>query len=75
MSDIFGDGYGHSHDWARGFTGRDKCTPYTCRACGLKFYHFYDVTPGIFAAIQKQGNIDDQCAEATSLNRGGKRGT
>lgn len=62
MSAIFGNGFGSSHDWLRGPTGQDKCTPYRCKGCNAMFYHHYDRTPGIFAAIEKQGNISDQCS-------------
>jgi hypothetical protein len=67
-SDIYGTGYGSSHTWKRGETRqlpydadyRLKATSYTCTACNTIFYHYYDTTPDIFAAI-KQAGIADTC--------------
>lgn len=64
-SNIFGKGYGDSHQWIRGGTnqvGSDwmyKATYYEC-PCGARFSHPYDIIPNIFEAIRQAG-VADKC--------------
>ncbi len=64
MSDIFGSGFGSSHNWKRGFTSAFKSTSYRCEGCGTVFFHNYDDVPNIHKAIELQG-ISDSCSGAT----------
>jgi len=67
MSDIYGAGYGHKHNWKRGFQPYgQKGTPYKCETCGVEFTHWYDQTPSIFTAIKEDG-IPEFCLKQPSL--------
>ena len=64
MSDIYGNGYGSSHDWRYDSTqifGGEWATRYFCRHCARRFVHFYHTTPDIFEAMTKADHVTDAC--------------
>ena len=64
MSDIYGEGYGASHEWVRGYQPHgDRSTPYKCKKCGVEFRHWYNVVPNIHEAIREAG-IPDKCGQS-----------
>lgn len=68
MSDIYGEGWGSSHDWQNKGTNQVgsaywvKATYYVCKKCGITFKHEYDLIPDIFKAIELNG-IPDKCSK------------
>jgi hypothetical protein len=66
MSDIYGTGWGSSHDWHYEYSNDTKHSFYTCRACKAFFVHSYDRIPNIFDALKLDGEqglnrFPDQC--------------
>jgi hypothetical protein len=64
MSDIYGTGFGSTHDWAYEFTddfGGESGTRYHCRKCGQVFVHRYNSTPDIFVAMVRSNGVTDDC--------------
>ncbi len=65
MSKIIGTGHGDSHDWEIKGTEemplrQDRSTLFVCRDCGLRFRHWYHVTPDIFKAMEEV-SIPNEC--------------
>ena len=77
MTEIYGKGFGDSHDWKRGHisqyingeihTYADKGTYYSCIRCGVNFFHRYDVIPSIFEAIELSG-VPDKCNKLQTIS-------
>jgi len=66
-SAICGEGYGNCHLWVRGRTAQvgsgypqEKRTQYTCANCDAGFYHYYDLVPDIFEAMEK-AEVKNSC--------------
>ena len=76
MSAISGNGYGSSHNWARGHTTQsnvevnhgDNATYFECEDCGEYFRHYYHSTPDIFEAIRNAG-VPDKCSAAKGVGK------
>ena len=64
MSDIYGTGFGSTHDWRYDITdifGGEPGSRYICQNCGQVFVHYYNSTPDIFEAMERNSNVTDDC--------------
>jgi hypothetical protein len=66
MSDINGEGYGSSHNWAWKEQAGTHTTLYICRDCSEHFYHNYHHIDNIFEAMAK-AEVPDECVGLPGL--------